>query len=49
MGIEWGEEELVGIFSHLLEALEKIQNDGICHRDIKPQNILIKGRSILID
>lgn len=40
MGIEWGEEELVGIFSHLLEALEKIQNDGICHRDIKPHNIL---------
>ena len=35
------ESSTVKIFRSLMEAVDFIHNKGICHRDIKPDNILV--------
>jgi serine/threonine protein kinase len=29
--------------NHLIKGLEEAQTQGICHRDVKPQNILLSN------
>jgi serine/threonine protein kinase len=43
--------ELEGIFEKLLNVLERVHKFGLIHRDIKPNNIILKenNRPILID
>ena len=36
----YSEEELMKILTNLIQTFAKLQNLGICHRDVKPQNIL---------
>lgn len=45
------EEEILGLLTRLLDALQYIHRKNIFHRDIKPDNILIsrEGLPILID
>ena len=38
------EEELMKILTNLTSTLASLQKLGICHRDVKPQNILCFGR-----
>ena len=38
------EEELFNILEDLVDTFEFLQKSGICHRDIKPQNILCFGK-----
>lgn len=47
----WKESELKKLLTSLLEALHYLQQRNVCHRDIKPDNIIIKknGDPILID
>lgn len=45
------EPELVGIIMPLLDGIDKVHKTGFIHRDIKPQNIIIRpnGAPVLID
>lgn len=46
------EEELRGVFLQLLDGLRAVHDAGYLHRDIKPNNILLRksdGRPVLID
>jgi formylglycine-generating enzyme required for sulfatase activity len=45
------EEELKGVLSPLLDGLEKVHAASVRHRDIKPDNIIIRpdGSPVLID
>ena len=38
------EEELMKILKNLVTTLSTLQKQGICHRDVKPQNILCFGK-----
>ena len=38
------ENELMKILSNLVDTFMKLQQKGICHRDVKPQNILFFGK-----
>ena len=38
------EEELMKILTNLTTTLASLQKQGICHRDVKPQNILCFGK-----
>ena len=38
------EEELMKILINLIQTFATLQNLGICHRDVKPQNILCFGK-----
>ena len=38
------EEELMKILTNLTSTLASLQNLGICHRDVKPQNIVCFGK-----
>ena len=40
----YSEEELMKILSNLTTTLASLQKLGICHRDVKPQNILCFGK-----
>ena len=44
-------EKAIALILHLLDAVEAVHSQGILHRDIKPDNILItpEGKSVLID
>ena len=43
-------EEALGIIENIGEALERVHEAGLLHRDIKPDNILLcEGRAVLID
>ena len=37
----YNEEELIEIIKNLVKTFSELQKNNICHRDIKPQNILI--------
>jgi len=39
----YSEEELKKILTNLVETFSSLQRKGICHRDVKPQNILSFG------
>ena len=41
----YSEKEILLILSSLVETFSNLQKMGICHRDIKPQNILCFGKS----
>ncbi|MFM9942612.1 MAG: protein kinase domain-containing protein [Hyphomicrobiaceae bacterium] len=45
------QDELDRIATQLLEAVEVVHNGGILHRDIKPQNVIMRGgvEPVLID
>ena len=40
MNLPWEVVELFNIMKQLLESLDDIKNSEICHRNIKPSNIL---------
>jgi serine/threonine-protein kinase len=40
------ESELVNILHQIVKALSYLQNKGISHRDVKPQNILIFAENV---
>jgi serine/threonine protein kinase len=40
-GSYWKEEELLKMYTSLIDALGFLQSIGICHRDIKPANLFI--------
>ena len=44
-------EKAIALILHLLDAVEAVHSQGMLHRDIKPDNILItpEGKSVLID
>ena len=46
-----GESEAMSLISQLLDAVEEVHLNGMLHRDIKPDNVLItpEGRVVLID
>lgn len=44
----WRPEELLGLYVQLAEAFAYLQEKGVVHRDIKPQNILIANGQIKI-
>lgn len=50
-GQVFNEEEVLGLLTRLLDALQYIHRKNIFHRDIKPDNVLIsrEGLPILID
>lgn len=39
----WTEEELWACLGQMVDALSTAQRLGVCHRDIKPHNIFLKG------
>lgn len=47
-GERWTEAQLIDMLSHLLSVLAQAQSLGISHRDIKPQNLYLKGTTIKI-
>ena len=44
----WRPEELLGLYVELAEAFAYLQEQGVVHRDIKPQNILIANGHIKV-
>lgn len=36
----WNQNELINIFKKLLICIERLRALGVCHRDLKPHNIL---------
>ena len=42
----YSEEELKNIISDLIRTFASLQKKGICHRDVKPQNILCFGNGV---
>jgi serine/threonine protein kinase len=40
-GQYWSEDMLIFLLEQIIEALAVLQNEKICHRDIKPQNIFV--------
>ena len=44
----WSEAELLTITQHVVSALIYAKGMGICHRDIKPQNLFISGKTVKI-
>ena len=44
--LEYTEEELINIIKQLTSILAFLQKQNICHRDIKPQNILVFKKKI---
>ena len=44
----WTEEELMWLFSQMIDAFAYMQYSNVCHRDIKPQNILIDRLSLKV-
>lgn len=47
----YSEPKLKGLLVHILQTLDYLHKKGICHRDIKPGNILLtqEGNPVLID
>ena len=46
--ILWEEADILEILTGLVSALSYAEDKCICHRDIKPQNIFLKGRTAKI-
>lgn len=42
-GRPWSEKELSEVFVSLIDALNVLQKNQICHRDLKPQNIFMQS------
>lgn len=51
IGREQSEKDLMDLVGPLLDGIEEIHAQGLLHRDIKPDNVLVnhRGQSILID
>ena len=45
---QWSEEELLDYLSQLVSAYEYLQQNSTAHRDIKPQNIFVKGKNLIV-
>ena len=48
---QFGEDEVVQLLRDILEVLEFVQEQGVIHRDLKPQNMMRRqdGKIVLID
>ena len=44
----WRPEELLGLYVQMAEAFAYLQGQGVVHRDIKPQNILIANGQVKV-
>lgn len=51
IGCEQSEKDLMELMGPLLDGIEEIHAQGLLHRDIKPDNVLVnhRGQSVLID
>jgi len=47
-GEKWTEAQLIDMFCHLLSVLSQAQSLDLSHRDLKPQNLYLKGNTIKI-
>lgn len=47
-GEKWTEAQLIEMLKHLLSTLSQAQSLDLSHRDLKPQNIYLKGTTIKI-
>ena len=43
----WAEDQKLYIMNHLIKGIEKAKTMGVCHRDIKPHNILFSNQGNL--
>lgn len=48
LNVLWEEADILEILTGLVSALSYAESKGICHRDIKPQNIFLKDRTAKI-
>jgi serine/threonine protein kinase len=44
--LKYSEKEIINIIKQLTDACLYLENEGIAHRDIKPQNILLFNKNI---
>jgi serine/threonine protein kinase len=44
----WPESELMELYKQLISAFAYMQSKAICHRDIKPQNVLVSGKVLKV-
>ncbi|MDF5717349.1 MAG: protein kinase [Rhizonema sp. NSF051] len=51
-GVKWTENQIIEMLQEILEILEFVHNQGVIHRDIKPDNIIRRAsdqKLVLID
>jgi len=45
-GLSWSDEDLVELYYQLVEQVDELKKINVCHRDIKPDNIIYSAQGI---